>query len=241
MRLHYPCTFAASSTHQMNPVLRSTSDRYPVTGLAGGRLDCLTPGFRPDPWTFDASTCRIYNAANKNANDSFPYLPGSEAYALEHIASTINKYIDGVQRGKIPQYSDLMLDGATPSRSGKLVAAGNPAAVIQWLTLNAPDARRYSNPENFVRVVLYWMDRLAYTLEGNAPAVHPGMAWPLTADARDPQNPVASTYYTNQVEAVKRDAQNSLFGDANEFMRNILFIALGIGAVYVLWPLIIHR
>lgn len=228
----------------MSLVRPLTSSRYPVPptgGLAGGRLDCLTPGFRPDPWTFEASYCRVYNAANKNANDAFPYVPGSEAYAIEDVTNLIKKYVEGVQQGKIGEYSDLQLEGAVPSRTGRLVSRGYPESVIRWLTLSSPEARKYSDPEGFVRVIMYWLDRLAYTMEGKSPAVHPGLAWPRSADSRDPQNPVASTYYTNQVEAAERAAQNSVFGEANDFMRNILFVAIGIGAVYVLWPLLVRR
>jgi hypothetical protein len=186
--------------------------RLMQAGLAG-RLKCLTPGFRPDAYTMPDTVCRIYYYANRHANSYFPTLPGSESYAEADIDAVVRRYYEDAKNGKIPEYPTAK------------------QAVIDHLAKVVPAAKRYSIPTDFIRVVMYWLERAV-----DVGAARPDLLRPRSVDVTNPSDPVLNEWYRRREQQMAQ-AKPSAFAEVTNLLQTVMMVAVIGGAVYLLAPM----
>lgn len=193
-----------------------------------GRIGCLIPGTRQDAWTLEASYCRIYYAANVAANSLFPEVPFSESYAYADIAAVLRKYSAEVKAGRCPEYTK------NPDYPGQFPVSQE--TVINYITPRVPDAAgRYQSPKDFVRVVFWHMVDLWSEDES---AVRPDVLWPGTVDVTNPNDPALARYFKTYENQLERQKTDNWLSPINDILTNVLYVAIGVGAIYLLGPMI---
>lgn len=206
-----------------------------VQGLSepSGRWGCLVLGTRPAPGTIEESYCLIYYRANKDANSLFPS-PLAESYEYKDVASVLNYYIDGVRKGKCPEYYPFYDDAGKQIN----VVGVDYKAVIKYLVLRLPELKKYASAEAFVQVVFYCAGVL---YKENAQFVRPDVIWPATADSRNPGNPVMNAWYNERERTLEKEKEESVFSGVNDLISNLLTVVVVGGAIYFLAPMIFSR
>lgn len=201
-----------------------------MQGLAepSGRIGCLIPGTRQDAWTLEASYCRVYYAANKAANGWFPNLPGSESYAYSDIAGVLKKYSQEVKAGRCPEY---VVNPEAP-----VAYPADKEAVIRLIAQRTPEfSGRYQDAEAFVRVV-FWHVMALYDDDNSA--IRPDVIWPRTVDASNPRDPALARYFKTYEDQLERQKSDNFLNPINDLLTNVMYVAIGIGAIYLLGPMI---
>ena len=193
-----------------------------------GRIGCLIPGTRQDGWTLEASYCRVYYAANVSANSLFPEVPFSESYSYQDIVAVLKKYSSEVRAGRCPEYYK------NPDYPGQFPVSSE--TVINYITPRVPEAAgRYKSPKDFVRVV-FW-HALDLWLQDDS-AIRPDVIFPGTVDVTNPNDPALARYYKTYENQLERQKTDNFLNPINSLLTNVMYVAIGIGAIYLLGPMI---